>query len=142
MSQPQLVQQGGLGINVRPFLIVATVLLGLVAVDASYVAVKTALPPQAPVIATNGVYATVLDSVCSYYISGNNYPYQDIRYVVKVQNSGGTGWANVAFEVDGSVEDAVVVHVGGGTFVWVTDFVYLNDCATHTTSAEIISQWA
>ncbi len=129
-------------VNWRPFVLTATVLLALLAVDGTYLAAKAVLPPPAPVITTNGVYATVLDAVCSNYISGNNYPYQDIRYIVKVQNSGGTGWANVAFEVDGNVQDATVVHVGGGTFVWVTDIVYMNDCATHTTSAEVISEWA
>jgi len=122
--------------SVKAFVIVATVLLAIIVINTTLLMAKSVIGPPSPIITTNGVYTSVLESSCV------SPPHQYIQFVVKVQNSGGTGSANVVFEVDGSVRDATIVHVGANTYVWVTDIVFLGDCSTHSAAADVISQWS
>jgi len=122
--------------SAKAFAIVAILLLAIVAINTTFLLVKSLVGPPSPVITTNGVYTSVLESSCI------SPPYQYIQFVVKVQNSGGAGSANVAFEVDGTVRDATIVHIGASTYVWVTDIVFLGDCSTHSAAADVISQWS
>lgn len=56
-------------------------------------------------------------------------------------NTGGSGFARVAFQVDNATDHTNQYYVAGGSQLHVSDPVYISDCASHYVSVRIVSEF-
>ncbi len=73
---------------------------------------------------------------CGPFGSGNGY----VGVIFDLVNTGGSGFATVAYTLDGATDHTNVYHVPGSTTLsGVHDFVFVPDCNAHTVAAQITS---
>jgi hypothetical protein len=70
--------------------------------------------------------------------SGNG----NVAVTFDLVNTGGSGFATVAYTVDGATDHTNVYHVQGDTSLPVHDSVFVKDCNAHTVAAQIQTQTA
>ncbi len=66
----------------------------------------------------------------------------DVAVTLDLVNTGGNGFAVIAYTLDGITDHTNQYHVPGGTSLPVHDSVFVSDCNAHTVAAQITSEFA
>lgn len=75
---------------------------------------------------------------CGAFGSGNGY----VAITFDLVNTGGSGFASIAYTLDSVADHTNVYHVPGGNSLPVHDSVFAPDCSAHNVQAQITAQRA